>query len=229
MNEIMNFVGRHRCYYLTGQGYNTRFEKLRVVQRVMAEEYVYDADRPISLNALKDKLCQIKAKDPDLCPNQTLFGPNDVHNKVLGLTRMDIKEFEKEFSHDPNHEQNFQNSYQADRNQNHRTSKEYYLWTRDHTRLKKVIEAHGVDYLADDLCQTTTEMIQMLKDIMTIKEFENYKTPITLEELKEKLSLIKDKKEARYKAEHLDQINFFLETDPNGTAWDKLAKGCGAS
>ena len=48
--------------------------------------------------------------------------------------------------------------------------------------------------MADNLCQTMTEMIQTLEDIMTIKEFENVKTPITLEELKERLSLVKDKK-----------------------------------
>ena len=29
--------------------------------------------------------------------------------------------------------------------------------------------------------------------------------------------------------ERLDQINFFLKTDSNGTARDKLVKGCGAS
>ena len=63
-----------------------------------------------------------------------------------------------------------------------------------------------------------TEMIQTLENITTIKEFESVKTPITLEKLKERLSLVKDKQEARYKAEHLDQMNFFLETDPDGTA-----------
>ena len=68
-----------------------------------------------------------------------------------------------------------------------------------------------------------------MKDITTIKEFENVKTPITLEELKERLSLVKDEKEAHYEAERLDQMNFFLETDPNGTAWDELAERCGAS
>ena len=92
-----------------------------------------------------------------------------------------------------------------------------------------MIEAHGVEYLADGLCQTMTKMIQRLEDITTIKEFKNYKTPITLEELKEKLSLIKNEKETRYKAERLDQMNLFLETDLDGTVWDKLAKGCGAS
>ena len=76
-------------------------------------------------------------------------------------------------------------------------SKEYYLWTRDHIRLEKVIGAHEVEYLADDLCQTMTEMIQTIEDIMTIKEFKNYETPITLKKLKEKLFLVKDKKEAR--------------------------------
>ena len=92
-----------------------------------------------------------------------------------------------------------------------------------------MIGAHGVEYLADNLRQTMTEMIQTLEDIMTIKKFENIKTLITLEELKERLSLVKDKKKAQYKAECLDQMNFFLETDLNGTAWDELAKGCGAS
>ena len=38
MNEIMNNVEKHGYYYLTGQGYNTHFEKLRVVWKVMAEE-----------------------------------------------------------------------------------------------------------------------------------------------------------------------------------------------
>ena len=41
--------------------------------------------------------------------------------------------------------------------------------------------------------------------------------PITFEELKKKLFLFKDKKEARYKVEYMDQMNFFLETNPNGT------------
>ena len=81
-----------------------------------------------------------------------------------------------------------------------------------------MIGAHGVEYLADDLHQTMTDIIQTLENITTIKEFENYETLITLEELKEKLSLVKDKKEARYKAERLDQINFFFEIDPNDTA-----------
>ena len=140
----------------------------------MVEEFINSVDRPISLNALKAKLCQVKAKDPNLQPNKIPFGPNGVHNGVLKLTHMDIMEFEKGFSHDLNHKQNVQNSYQADHSQ-------YYLQTRDHTRLKKVIEAHGVKYLADDLCQTMTEMIQTLEDITIIKEFKNYKTPITLE------------------------------------------------
>ena len=74
-----------------------------------------------------------------------------------------------------------------------------------------------------------TEMIQTLEDLTTIKEFKNVETSITLEELKKKLSLVKDKQEAQYKAEHLDQMSFFLEMDLDGTAWDKLAKGCGAS
>ena len=81
-----------------------------------------------------------------------------------------------------------------------------------------MIEAYEVEYLADNLCQTMTEMIQTLKNITTIKEFKNVETLITLEELKERLSLVKDKKEAQYKAERLDQIKFFLETDPNGIA-----------
>ena len=204
MNEIMNNVGKYSYYYLTGQGYNTHFEKLQVVLKVIAEEYIYGADWPISLHALKAKLCQVKAKNPDFCPNQTPCRPNDIHNGVSRLTRMDIEEFEKRFSHDPDHEQNIQNSYQADRNQNYWMSEEYYLWTKDHTRLKKVIEVHGIDYLADDLCQTTTEMIQMLENIISIKELDRYKIPITLEEFKERLSLVKDKKKARYKAERLD-------------------------
>ena len=74
-----------------------------------------------------------------------------------------------------------------------------------------------------------TEMIQTLEDIITIKKFENYKSPITLEELKKRLFLVKNKKEARYKAERLDLMNFFFKTDPGSTAWDKLAKDCGAS
>ena len=95
---------------------------------------------------------------------------------------------------------------------------------KDYTRLKKVIGAHRVDYLADDLCQTTIEMIQTLENITAIKEFEMYKIPITLEKLKERLSLVKDEKKTWYKAKRLDQMNFFLEMDPDGTAWDKLAK-----
>ena len=39
---------------------------------------------------------------------------------------------------------------------------------------------------------------------MTIKELNKYKTPITLEELKERLSLVKNKKEAWYKVERLN-------------------------
>ena len=77
-----------------------------------------------------------------------------------------------------------------------------------------MIEAHGVDYLAENLLQTTIKMIQTLKDITTIKEFKNYKKSITLEKLKERLSLVKDKKEARYKTECLDQMNFFLRRTP---------------
>ena len=61
-------------------------------------------------------------------------------------------------------------------------------------------------------------MINTLQDIMTIKPLNQYKTSITLKKLKEKLSLVKDKKEARYKVERLDQINFFLKTDLNSTA-----------
>ena len=57
MNEIINNVEKYNYYYLTRQGYNTHFEKLQVVLRVMAEEYVYGADWPISLNNLKIKLC----------------------------------------------------------------------------------------------------------------------------------------------------------------------------
>ena len=127
MNKIMNDIGRHKYYYLTGQGYNTHFEKLQVVSRIMAEEWINSTDQPISLNALKDKLCQVKAKNLDLQLNNMLFGPNDVHNGVSELTHIDIIEFEKKFSHDPDHEQNVQNSYQIDHNQNHWTSKEYYL------------------------------------------------------------------------------------------------------
>ena len=195
----------------------------------MAEEWIDGTDQSISLNVLKAKLCQVKAKNPDLWPNKMLFDSNDVHNGVSGLTYIDIMEFEKRFSHDPDHEQNVWNSYQTDHNQNHWTSEKYYFWTRDHTRLQKVIEAYGVKYLADDLHQTMTEIIQTLEDITTIKEFKNVKTPIILEKLKERLSLIKNKEKARYEAERLDQINFFLETDSDGTAWNKLAEGCGAS
>ena len=97
-------------------------------------------------------------------------------------------------------------------------SEEYYLWTRDHTKLKKVIGAYGVNYLADKLHQIIIKMMNMLQNITTIKPFKQYKMPIILEELKEKLFLVKDKKEARYKARRLDQINFFLETNPNDTA-----------
>ena len=111
MNEIKNNIGRHGYYYLTGQGYNTHFEKLRVVSRVIAEEFIDGTDQLISLNVLKAKLCQVKAKDLDLRPNKMPFGPNNVHNGVSGLIHKDIMEFEKGFSHDPNHEQNIQNSY----------------------------------------------------------------------------------------------------------------------
>ena len=52
---------------------------------------------------------------------------------------------------------------------------------------------------------------------MTIKLLNCYKILIITEELKERLFLVKNKREARYKAECLDQINFFLETDSNGT------------
>ena len=41
MNKIMNFVGQHGYYYLTGQGYNTYFKKLKIVYRVSTEEYIY--------------------------------------------------------------------------------------------------------------------------------------------------------------------------------------------
>ena len=66
------------------------------------------------------------------------------------------------------------------------------MW--DHTRLKKAIGAHGVNYLADKLLQTITEIINILQDVMIIKSFDWYETSITLEEFKEKLSLVKDKK-----------------------------------
>ena len=85
---------------------------------------------------------------------------------------------------------------------------------QNHTTQKKVIEVHGIDYLADKLCQTTTKMINILQDIMTIKSFNWYETLITLEKLKERLSLVKNKKKIWYKAERLDQMKFFLETDP---------------
>ena len=101
----MNNVRKHGYYYLTGQRYNTHFEKLKVVLRVMAEEYIFGVDRSIFLNALKATLYQVKAKDPNFQPNQFFFGPNNIHNKVLKLTYMDIKEFKKRFSHDSNHEQ----------------------------------------------------------------------------------------------------------------------------
>ena len=139
----------------------------------MAEKFINSTDQPISLNALKTKLCQVKAKYPDLRPNKMAFGINNVHNRVSGLIYIDILKFEKRFSHDPNHEQNIWNSYQADRNQNHWTSEEYYLWTRDYTRLEKVIGAYRVEYLVDNLRQNMTEMIQMLENITTIKEFKN--------------------------------------------------------
>ena len=44
-----------------------------------------------------------------------------------------------------------------------------------------------------------------------------------------KLFLVKDKREAWYKAECLNRMNFFFETDSDSTAWDELAKKCGAS
>ena len=91
-------------------------------------------------------------------------------------------------------------------------------------RLEKMIRAHEVDYLADNLRQTMTEMINTLQNVTTIKFLNKYKTPITLKKLKEKLSLVKDKREAQYKAECLDQMNFFLKTNLDSTAWDKLAK-----
>ena len=72
MNEIMNFVRRHDYYYLIRQGSNTHFEKLEVVQRVSIQEYVYIADRPILLDNLKIKLCQVEAKDPSFCSTKHL-------------------------------------------------------------------------------------------------------------------------------------------------------------
>ena len=57
-----------------------------------------------------------------------------------------------------------------------------------------MIEVYGVDYLADNLRQTTTEIIQTLEDITTIKELNKHETSITLEELKKRLFLVKDKK-----------------------------------
>ena len=81
-----------------------------------------------------------------------------------------------------------------------------------------MIEAHGVDYLADKLYQTITEIINTLQNVTTIKLLKQYKTPITLKELKKKLFLVKDKRKTRYKAEHLNQKNFFLETDLDGIA-----------
>ena len=53
----MSFVKQHGYYYLTGQGYNTHFEKLEIVNRVNAEKYIYVADRLIFLDNLKIKLC----------------------------------------------------------------------------------------------------------------------------------------------------------------------------
>ena len=117
MNKIVNFVGRHDYYYLIGLEYNTYFEKLKIVQRISMQEYVYVADRCILLDNLKIKLCQVKAKDPSLCPNQTFFGPNNIHNGVSGLTCMNIEKFEKEFFHNLDYEKNIWNSYQADQNQ----------------------------------------------------------------------------------------------------------------
>ena len=93
------------------------------------EEYIYVADRLISLNNLKIKLHQVKAKDLSLHLNQTFFRPNNIHNGVSGLTCIDIKEFEKKFAHDPDYKKNDCNSYQADQNQNYWMSKEYYFWT----------------------------------------------------------------------------------------------------
>ena len=66
MNKIMNDVGRHGYYYLTGQRYNTYLEKLQVVLRVIAEKWIDGTNQPIFLNTLKAKLCQVEAKDPDL-------------------------------------------------------------------------------------------------------------------------------------------------------------------
>ena len=80
----------------------------------MVEEYVYGADWPISLNALKTQLCQVKVKNPEFCPIQTPCRPNNIHNGLLKLLRIDIEEFEKGFSYDSNHEQNIWNSYQVD-------------------------------------------------------------------------------------------------------------------
>ena len=69
MNEIMNFVRRHGYYYLVRQKYNIYFKKLKVIQRIMAEEYIYIADRPISLDDLKIKLYQVEAKNPSFYSN----------------------------------------------------------------------------------------------------------------------------------------------------------------
>ena len=72
----------------------------------MAEEFINGIDWLISLNALKAKLCQFEAKDPDLQLNKMPFDLNNVHNGVSRLTHIDIMEFEKRFFHDSNYEQN---------------------------------------------------------------------------------------------------------------------------
>ena len=53
--------------------------------------------------------------------------------------------------------------------------------------------------------------------------------PIILEKLKKRLFLIKNKREAKYKAEYLNQIYFFLETDFNSTAWNEFVEKLGAN
>ena len=187
MNLIMNFVEQYDYYYLIRQGYITHFEKLIAVKRVSIEKYIFVTDRPIFLDNLKIKLCQVKAKNLSFCPNKTLFGANNIYNRVVKLTCIDIKEFKKWFAHNLDYEKNTCNSYQADWNQNYWTLEEYYIWTQDYTRLEKAIRLYKVNYLADKQCQTITKMMNTLQDITSIKFFEQYEMLITLNKLQKSI------------------------------------------
>ena len=55
------------------------------------KKYISDANKSISLNNLEIKLCQVEAKNPNFCPNQILFRPNDyvatIRFRAAGLVK----------------------------------------------------------------------------------------------------------------------------------------------